>query len=56
MQIEVKGSNLQVTDEMRENAERRFDKIAKQVSNSRRSTSKWRTRTFPATRWRLRPC
>ena len=32
MQIEVKGKNLQVTDEMREYAERRFDKIAKQVS------------------------
>src|SRR3954451_19035853 len=32
MQIEVKGKNLQVTDEMREHAERRFDKIAKQVS------------------------
>ena len=33
MQIEVKGRNLQVTDEMREYAERRFDKIAKQVSD-----------------------
>ena len=32
MQIEVKGRNLQVTDEMREYAERRFEKIAKQVS------------------------
>ena len=32
MQIEVKGRNLQVTDEMREHAERRFEKIAKQVS------------------------
>jgi len=32
MQIEVKGRNLQVTDEMREYAERRFAKIAKQVS------------------------
>ena len=32
MQIEVKGRNLQVTDEMREYAERRFDRIAKQVS------------------------
>ena len=32
MQIEVKGRNLQVTDEMREYVERRFDKIAKQVS------------------------
>ncbi len=32
MQIEVKGKNLQVTDEMREYAERRFDKITKQVS------------------------
>ena len=32
MQIEVKGRNLQVTDEIREHAERRFDKIGKQVS------------------------
>jgi putative sigma-54 modulation protein len=32
MQIEVKGRNLQVTDEMLEYAERRFEKIAKQVS------------------------
>ena len=32
MQIEVKGRNLQVTDEMREYAERRFEKISKQVS------------------------
>jgi putative sigma-54 modulation protein len=32
MQIEIKGRNLQVTDEMREHAARRFDKIGKQVS------------------------
>jgi putative sigma-54 modulation protein len=32
MQIEVKGRNLQVTDEMREYIDRRFDKITKQVS------------------------
>ena len=32
MQIEVKGRNLQVTDEMREHVDRRFDRIAKQVS------------------------
>jgi putative sigma-54 modulation protein len=32
MQIDIKGRNLQVTDELREYAERRFDKIAKQVS------------------------
>src|SRR3954447_4701580 len=32
MQIEVKGRNLQVTDEMREHIDRRFEKIAKQVS------------------------
>src|SRR3954453_3404377 len=32
MQIEMKGRNLQVTDELREYAERRFDKIGKQVS------------------------
>jgi putative sigma-54 modulation protein len=32
MQIEVKGRNLQVTDELREYAARRFDRIGKQVS------------------------
>jgi putative sigma-54 modulation protein len=32
MQIEVKGRNLQVTDDMREHVARRFDKIGKQVS------------------------
>ena len=32
MRIEVKGRNLQVTDELREYVARRFDKIAKQVS------------------------
>jgi putative sigma-54 modulation protein len=34
MQIEVKGRNLQVTEEMREYAERRFEKISKQVSEA----------------------
>ena len=33
MQIEVKGRNLQVTEEMREMVERRFQKVAKQVSD-----------------------
>ncbi len=32
MQIDVKGRNLQVTDEIREYAEKRFAKVAKQVS------------------------
>ena len=32
MQIDVKGRNLQVTDEISEYAEKRFAKIAKQVS------------------------
>ena len=32
MQIEVRGKNLQVTEELREYIERRFDKISKQVS------------------------
>src|SRR4051812_15959348 len=32
MQIEVKGRNLQVTDEMREYVDRRFEKITKQGS------------------------
>jgi putative sigma-54 modulation protein len=33
MRIEVKGRNLQVTDELRECIERRFDKVGKQVSD-----------------------
>ncbi len=32
MRIEVKGRNLQVTDELREVAARRFEKVGKQVS------------------------
>ncbi len=32
MQIEVKGRNVSVTDELREHVEKRFAKIAKQVS------------------------
>jgi putative sigma-54 modulation protein len=32
MQIEVKGRNVSVTDELREHVERRFTKIGKQVS------------------------
>jgi ribosome hibernation promoting factor len=32
MQIEVKGRNTQVTEELREHVERRFSKVAKQVS------------------------
>jgi putative sigma-54 modulation protein len=32
MRIEVKGRNLQVTDELRECVTRRFEKVAKQVS------------------------
>ena len=32
MQIEVKGRNLQVTEELRECVTRRFEKVAKQVS------------------------
>ena len=32
MRIEVKGRNLQVTDDLRESVERRMDKIGKQVS------------------------
>src|SRR3954464_12582593 len=33
MQIEIKGRNLQVTDEIREHTARRFEKIGKQVSD-----------------------
>ena len=33
MRIEVKGRNLQVTDELREYVSRRFEKVSKQVSD-----------------------
>ena len=33
MQIEVKGRNVSVTDELREHVERRFTKVGKQVSD-----------------------
>ena len=33
MQIEVKGRNCPVTDVLRERVERRFDKVARQVSD-----------------------
>ena len=33
MQIEVKGRNCPVTDELRERTEKRFEKVAKQVSD-----------------------
>ena len=33
MKIEVKGRNLQVTDELRETVARRFEKVGKQVSD-----------------------
>ena len=33
MRIEVKGRNLQVTDELREITARRFEKVSKQVSD-----------------------
>jgi putative sigma-54 modulation protein len=33
MHIEVKGRNCPVTDELRERVERRFEKVAKQVSD-----------------------
>ena len=34
MQIEVKGRHIPVTDELREQVERRFAKVAKQVSET----------------------
>src|SRR4051812_45721454 len=33
MQIEVKGRNVSVTDELREHVEKRFSRIARQVSD-----------------------
>ena len=33
MQIDIKGRNVPVTDEIREHAERRLDKVARQVSD-----------------------
>ena len=47
MQIEVKGRNLQVTDEMREYVDRRFAKVAKQISE---------LATLELGRGRSRPC
>ncbi len=32
MQIDIKGRNVPVTDEIREHADRRLDKVARQVS------------------------
>jgi putative sigma-54 modulation protein len=33
MQIDIRGRNVQVTDELREHAERRLSKVARQVSD-----------------------
>ena len=33
MQIDIKGRNVPVTDEIRAHAERRLDKVARQVSD-----------------------
>ncbi len=33
MQIDIRGRNVPVTDELREHAERRLDKVARQVSD-----------------------
>ena len=45
MQIEVKGRNCPVTDELRERVEKRFAKVAKQVSDlARMEVELWEQR------------
>jgi putative sigma-54 modulation protein len=48
MQIEVKGRNTQVNDELREYVERRFTKVAKQVSELARLELELREEKNPA--------
>ncbi len=48
MQIEVKGRNTQVTDELREYVEKRFRKVAKQVSDLARLEVEVRAERNPA--------
>ena len=48
MQIEVKGRNIPVTDELRELVERRFRKVAKQVSDLARLEVELREERNPA--------
>ena len=55
MQIEVKGRNLPVTDELRECVSRRFEKVGKQVSDLavlRWSLFEERNPANPTARWR----
>ena len=47
MQIEVKGKNLQVTDEMREYVARRFDKIGKQDAAKSGAVAQAKPRPIP---------
>ena len=60
MRIEVKGRNLQVTDELREVVTRRFEKVDKQVSELARPRGRavrGAQPRQPATRWwPRRPC
>ena len=60
MQIEVKGRNLPVTDELREYVTRRFDKVGKQVSASWRCCEvelfEERNPANPEARWPRRRC
>ena len=39
MRIEVRGRNMEVTDELRRHVEKRFARIGRQVSELRRSRS-----------------
>src|SRR5215212_7827638 len=48
MQIEVRGRNTQVSDELREYVERRFTKVAKQVSELARLEVELREERNPA--------
>ena len=57
MQIEVKGRNVAVTDELREHVEKRFRKIDRQVSEFAVldvELRRRRTRRSPTRRWSRR--
>ena len=59
MRIEVKGRNLPVTDELREHVEKRFQKVAKQVTELavlEIEVSKERNPANPESRWPRRRC
>ena len=59
MQIDIKGRNVPVTDELRMHAERRCAKVSRQVSEFARlemEISKERNPASPTARWPRRRC